>query len=898
MSPDREDLLAMSFHVFLSHSSADKPAVEELARRLAREGIQAWLDKWNLIPGDPWQPAIEKALAESETCAVFVGPSGLGPWQNEEMRAAIDQRVCERARRFRVIPVLLPGAERAERSSLPTFLAATSWVEFRDSLDDADAFHRLVCGIRGLEPGPGPGQAFYEGQCPYKGLRVFDVTDAAFFFGREALVQWLLNQVRPATEGQPVNRFLAIVGASGSGKSSVARAGLVAALKHDAIPGSSRWPVAILRPGPDPVESLAVALSRVLNIAQSVPALAELIEAFQRNDKTLHLVARQSLPENPLGTRLVILVDQFEEIFTLFPREELRDALKRNLLYAAKVAQGQTLVILTMRADFYPKCAADAELAAAFSDHHILVGPMTEDELHLAIERPAKLVGCELESGLVDLLVRDVRLQAGALPLLQHALLELWERREGRRLTSAAYKAIGRIEGALERRANALLKDLTEPEREICRRIFLRLIQPGEGTEDTKRRAALCEVFSCAGESSAVEAVVQKLANARLITTEGEPPLKTDVLVEVAHEALIRGWSQLRKWIDADRAGLRTHRRLTEAATEWQNNNNDSSYFYRGLRLAVAKEWAEAHPTDLNPLERKFLDDSIEIERERQAAEQEAAQRFAAEQQVRQETDAYEIARNRAIERYTSLSTEEILNIYRQTHRASAEEVQNDWHTAELHFACAVLHGRIDLRQIPRDSYWRLEGIGGRMWLREVKRLNAYFRWQRRGGGFGQPEADSDSDYLDTCNELEEALKDAQRKLGRLAFEPIEQHLREHFLNKEGHLDTGNERVRLWIAEKAARHSLESWSPQQNWASARAFMKLYYENITRAVLTGDPSATTSGVKALGMCGTQPIYDAMINCFEMIVAVQFLPVEVLLKLGSTCSITGEGEYKKA
>jgi hypothetical protein len=186
-----------------------------LARRFSKEGIQAWLDKWNLIPGDPWQPAIEKALAESETCAVFVGPSGFGPWQNEEMRAAIDQRVRDSGRRFRVIPVLLPGAERAERSSLPTFLAANTWVEFRDSLDNPDAFHRLVCGIRGLDPGPSPGQAIYEGQCPYRGLRVFDVDDAAFFFGREVSVDWLLNKVRPATEAQPVNRFLAIVGASG-----------------------------------------------------------------------------------------------------------------------------------------------------------------------------------------------------------------------------------------------------------------------------------------------------------------------------------------------------------------------------------------------------------------------------------------------------------------------------------------------------------------------------------------------------------------------------------------------------------------------------------------------------------------------------------------------------------
>src|SRR5271157_3811367 len=160
---------------------------------------------------------------------------------------------------------------------MPTFLAATTWVEFHNSLDDPTAFHRLICGIRGIEPGPELGQAIYEGQCPYRGLRVFDVDDAPFFFGREALVQWLLNELRPAVEGQRVNRFLAIVGSSGSGKSSVARAGLVAALKHDEIPGSTRWPVAICRPGLDPAESLAVALSRAVGVGQSTPALAELI---------------------------------------------------------------------------------------------------------------------------------------------------------------------------------------------------------------------------------------------------------------------------------------------------------------------------------------------------------------------------------------------------------------------------------------------------------------------------------------------------------------------------------------------------------------------------------------------------------------------------------------------
>ena len=208
-----------------------------------------------------------------------------------------------------------------------------------NALDDADAFHRLVCGIRGVEPGPGPGQAIFEGQCPYRGLRVFDVDDAAFFFGREALIQWLLNAVRPATEGQPVNRFLAIVGASGSGKSSVARAGLVAALKHGALPGSAGWPVTIFRPGPDPIESLAVALSRAVNVGQDASALANLIAELQWSEKALHLTTRQSLPENSSDMRLVVLVDQFEEVFTLCGKEELREMLVRNLLYAAKVVR-------------------------------------------------------------------------------------------------------------------------------------------------------------------------------------------------------------------------------------------------------------------------------------------------------------------------------------------------------------------------------------------------------------------------------------------------------------------------------------------------------------------------------------------------------------------------------
>jgi WD40 repeat protein len=639
-----------SFDVFLSHHSADKPAVEELARRLAQEGIEPWLDKWHLIPGDAWQPAIEKALADAAACAVFIGPGGFGSWQNEEMRAAIARRVQDSKGAYRVIPVLLPGGERAERSSLPTFLVAATWVEFRQSLDEEDAFRRLVCGIRGREPGPGLGEAVHEGRCPFRGLRFFDVDDAPFFFGREALVEWLLNALRPAAGDKPVSRILAIVGASGSGKSSVARAGLVAALKRGGIAGSAEWPIAICRPGPSPTESLAIALSKVLDLGQRASAIVDLAADLQKSEKTLHLVVRRALPENAPDRRLVVLVDQFEEVFSLCHNESERRAFIGNLLYAAKVAQGQALVILTMRADFYGKCAADAELAAAVSDHHVLVGPMTEDEVRRAIERPVQLVGCEFEAGLVEMLVEDVMHQPGALPLLQHALLELWNRRGGRRLTIESYREIGKLEGALQRRADATIEGMSESERELCRRIFLRLTQPGEGTEDTRRRVGIGELLSSSGENAGTEALVQKLVDASLLTAEGELSAAGG-FAEVAHEALIRSWPQLRKWIDTDRSGLRTRSRLTEAAQEWLRAKRDPAYLYVGGRLVLTKEWAEAHPGELSPEEAEFLETSSAAQRQREQSELEVAQRLAHAETARAAEAEHRVAEQKAAAR-------------------------------------------------------------------------------------------------------------------------------------------------------------------------------------------------------------------------------------------------------
>ena len=610
----------IQYDVFLSHNSQDKPAVERLAHRLTDEaGLRPFLDKWHLVPGEPWQEALEEALDQSRTCAVLIGPRGIGPWEHEEMRAAIEQRVADRT--FRVIPVLLPGAERGKRGRLPAFLTRATWVEFRESLDDAEAFHRLVAGIRGIAPGRGLGEVVYPGVCPYRGLQVFEEEHAPFFFGREVATEWLANDLRG-------NRFLAVVGPSGSGKSSLVRAGLVPALRRGDLPSSDGWPLCVFRPGHRPLESLAMALIQLAGPADDPTAPLQLMDALADDHRQLHLTTRLALTDTPSDRSIALVVDQFEEIFTLCRDDGQRGPFIDNLLYASAIEGGRAVVVLTMRADFYGKCAAYPDLAARITDHQMLVSPMVEEELRQAIERPAQLVGLEFEGGLAETLLRDVQAEPGALPLLQHTLLELWERRKGHRLTFAAYREIGGMQGAIAHRAESIYAGFDAAQQAITRRVLLRLVAPGEGTEDTRRRARKSELLPTGEQGEFTEAVIQTLADARLVTTARDMATGEEQ-VDVSHEALIRGWPRLREWIDEDRVGLLTHRRLTEAAVEWERHDQDESYLYRGARLAEAEEWVETHADDLNPLERKFLESSVALqEREQAYAEELELQKY------------------------------------------------------------------------------------------------------------------------------------------------------------------------------------------------------------------------------------------------------------------------------
>ncbi|MBI4786523.1 MAG: hypothetical protein HY782_05710 [Chloroflexi bacterium] len=442
---------------------------------------------------------------------------------------------------------------------------------------------------------------------PYKGLHYFDEGDAALFFGRERLVETLVSHLNEY-------HLLTVVGASGSGKSSLVRAGLIPALKagKPLADGNRQWEIHVITPTSHPLEALAASLTRS---APSLLATTTLMDDLAHDPRGLRVYAHRIVPE---GKRLLLAIDQFEELFTLCREEKERKAFIDNLLIATAPELDKPIsVVVALRADFYAHCGQYANWRDALAQRQEYIGPMTAEETRRAIEGPARQAGWEFEAGLVDLILRDGGDEPGALPLLSHALLETWERRQGRTLTLAGYHVSGGVRGAIAQTAETVFHQLSPEGQQIARHTFLHLTELGEGTQDTRRRVSLSELYARATDAPGVQAVLNRLAEARLITL-GEDT------VEVAHEALIREWSRLREWLNQNREGLRLRRRLTEAAQAWEKMNRDAGELYRGARLAQMLEWAKTHGDELNPPEREFLDASKQ-RLERDEAEREAA---------------------------------------------------------------------------------------------------------------------------------------------------------------------------------------------------------------------------------------------------------------------------------
>jgi len=474
------------------------------------------------------------------------------------------------------------------------------------------------------------------GLCPYKGLNYFDEADADLFVGRETLTTKLVERIFSLTEGGLPNtrRFLAVVGASGSGKSSLVRAGFIPALRWDKT--STDWPIHVLTPTVHPLESLATALTQSAN---SVTATAALMDDLSRDPRSLHLFIKRIL--KPTGaSRLLLVIDQFEELFTLCHSESERITFIENLLAAASEMAGPTLIVITLRADFYAHCANYPQLREAVAQQQEYIGAMNNDELQKTIEEPARRGHWEFEPGLVDLLMHEVGQEPGALPLLSHALLETWQRRRGRIMTMSGYASSGGVRGAIAETAEAVFTDQFNHEQQgIARRIFIRLAELSDeaASADTRRRASFTELILKPEDTLATQTVLKALADARLITTS------TDA-AEVAHEALIREWPTLRNWLEDNREALRLHRHLTEAAQEWSIRSRESDMLYRGTRLIHAREWAESHQDEMNSLENEFLAASLELSehetRERETQRQrelESAQKLAQTEKARAE---------------------------------------------------------------------------------------------------------------------------------------------------------------------------------------------------------------------------------------------------------------------
>ncbi len=490
---------------------------------------------------------------------------------------------------------------------------------------DIEAFAQDAIGeLAGGEEVPEPVE-LGEVENPYMGLRPFDQTDSALFFGRDRLVTRLVTRL--GEQGQR-SRMVAVVGPSGSGKSSVVKAGLLPALRQGALPGSDQWFTVDMTPAPHPFEELESALTRV-----AVDPPPTMLEQLAASESGLRRVVRQVLPE---GSQLLLVVDQFEELFTQVG-EDTADRFIDTLVDTVRDAHSNVRIIITLRADFYDRPLRHRGLGELLREGTEVITPMSPEELEQAIARPAAMVGVAFEPSLVAQLVADVVDRPGALPLLQFTLTDLFDNRSSATIPLTDYEAVGGVSGALVSRADGLLAGLSPNSQDAAHQVFLRLVTLGEGSEDTRRRVLEAELRQLSVESRDLDQILEVFGRHRLLSFDRDP-ITRGPTVEISHEALLTQWKRLRDWIDEARHDVGNQRRLAQAMNEWTAAGQATDYLLRGGQLDQLSGWAAVTSLPLSGPEASFLESSL--------AERERTQREQREQEERT-TEAERSARQR-----------------------------------------------------------------------------------------------------------------------------------------------------------------------------------------------------------------------------------------------------------
>ncbi len=535
--------------------------------------------------------AVRRAIRAAQVVFLIASPHACSS------RAVKDHLRVAGMYKRRVMGVWIAGEDR--REAFPELEQTTPMIDARAGRYQQALVEMVSCLVRERSVSspvePLPAEPGFEPRNPYKGLHAFRPEDAKDFFGRETLIQELLKQVQevltPQQSHLPTERLLTVIGPSGSGKSSVVMAGLLPRLQKGALPGSKEWVyLKPMVPGTNPLEALALTLASHMP-EKNVQGILEILH--HDSALGLHLLAAGLVKEPK--QKVVLMIDQFEELFHLTNSEEEREHFIDLLLTTMTEPQGPVMVMLTLRADFYDRPLSYPELGQLILRHQSVVLPMGIQELRATIIQPATLPDVQLtfEGSLVGDLLFEVQGQIGALPLLQFTLEQLFERRQGYLLPLQAYSEIGGVKGALAKQAEDTYMALPSQEHhQLARALFLRLIDPGITEQDTtRRRAALAEFsLSTSRETEMIHQVAAAFLAARLLTADESTGTPT---IEVSHEALIREWPRLADWLHAAREDIHLQQTLSRDVTEWEQHGKPKDRLYRGSQFKDAQGWAK-----------------------------------------------------------------------------------------------------------------------------------------------------------------------------------------------------------------------------------------------------------------------------------------------------------------